>query len=56
MFHEADSFGAKSGNESWSGMVGQLSSGIAHIGVADFAVTKERSEVVAFTETLGFER
>ena len=56
MFHEADAFGAMSGNGSWSGMVGQLSSGIAHVGVGDFAVTKERSEVVAFTETLGFER
>jgi len=37
-------------------MMGQLSSGIAHVGVEVFAVTKERSEVVAFTETLGFIR
>ena len=37
-------------------MVGQLSSGIAHVGVERFAVTKERSEVVAFTDPLGFGR
>jgi hypothetical protein len=37
-------------------MMGQLSSGIAHVGVEAFTVTKERSEVVAFTETLGFLR
>jgi len=37
-------------------MIGQLSSGIVHVGVGDFVVTKERSEVVAFTETLGFKR
>jgi len=37
-------------------MMGQLSSGIAHVGVASFAVTKERSEVVAFTDPLVFGR
>jgi len=36
--------------------MGQLSSGIAHVGVADFAVTKEKYEVVAFTNSLGFMR
>ena len=56
MLHEADSFGSKSGNGSWSGMVALLSSGIAHVGVEPFAVTKERSEVVAFTDNLGFSR
>ena len=56
MFHEADSFGSKSRNGTWSGMIGLLSSGIAHVGVESFAVTKERSEVVAFTDTLGFIR
>jgi len=56
VFHEADSFGSKSGNGSWSGMVGLVSSGIAHVGVSPFIVTKERSEVVAFTDTLGFAR
>ena len=56
MFHEADSFGSKSGNGSWSGMVGLVSSGIADIGVSTVTVTKERSEVVAYTDTLGFRR
>jgi hypothetical protein len=37
-------------------MIGQLSSGIAHVGVEPFSVTKEESEVVAFTETIGFTR
>jgi len=37
-------------------MVGLVSSGIAHVGAAPFIVTKERSEVVAFTDTLGFFR
>ena len=56
MFHEADSFGSKSGNGSWSGMMGLVSSGIAHIGVDVFIVTKERSEMVAFTVPLGIVR
>jgi ABC-type amino acid transport substrate-binding protein len=33
-------------------MVALVSSGTADIGVASFAVTKERSEVVAYTDTL----
>jgi hypothetical protein len=33
-------------------MVELVRSGIAHVGVGDFTVTKERSEVVAFTDTL----
>ena len=56
MIHEADSFGSKSGNGSWDGMVGLVISGIADIGVGDFTVTKERSEVVAYTDTLEFSR
>ena len=56
MFHEADSFGSMSGNGSWSGMMGLLTSGIAHVGVGSFSVTKERWEVMAFTEILGFIR
>ena len=36
--------------------MGQLSSGIVHVGVGDFVVTKERSEVVDFTNPLGFIR
>jgi hypothetical protein len=45
-----------SGNGSWSGMVALVMSGIAHVGVGDFAMTKERSEIVAYTNTLGFRR
>jgi len=56
VFHEADSFGSKSGNGSCSGRFGLISSGIAHICVSPFVVTKERSEVVAFTDTLVFAR
>ena len=52
----ADSAGSKSRNGSWNGMMGQLSSGIAQVGVANFAVTKERNEVVAFTDPLGIPR
>ena len=56
MFHEADSIGSKSGNGLWGGMVALLSSGITQVGVGPFAVTKERFEVVAFTDTLGISR
>jgi hypothetical protein len=37
-------------------MMALVSSGIAHVGVGDFTVTKERSEVVAFTDTVVFGR
>jgi hypothetical protein len=33
-----------------------VSSGIADVGVGYFQTSKERSEVVAFTDTLGFGR
>jgi hypothetical protein len=56
VLHEVDSFGSKDGNGSWSGIVAQVMSGIAHVGVAPFIVTKDRAEVVAFTDTLGFTR
>ena len=36
--------------------MGLVMSGIAQVGVERFVVTKERSEVVAFTETLGLVR
>ena len=56
MFHEEDIFGAKSDNGSWTGMIGRVSSGVADIGLADAVVTVERSEVLAFTDTLGSSR
>ena len=56
MFHEADSFSSKSGNITANGVTALVSSGVADIGVVDFTVTKERSEVVTYTDTLGFLR
>ena len=56
MFHEGDSPGSKSDNGTWNGMIALVSSGVADIGVGPFTVTKERSEVVTYTDTLGFER
>jgi hypothetical protein len=37
-------------------MMALVSSAMADIGVSAFYVTKERSEVVAYTDTLGFLR
>jgi ABC-type amino acid transport substrate-binding protein len=37
-------------------MVALVSSGIADIGIGDFTVSKERSEVVAFTDPIAFGR
>jgi ABC-type amino acid transport substrate-binding protein len=51
-----DSYGSNSGNGSWKGMIALVISGNADIGVAPFLLTKERSEVVDFTESLGFIR
>jgi ABC-type amino acid transport substrate-binding protein len=45
-----------SDNGSWNGMTGHVTSGIADIGVSVFYFTKERSEVVAYTDILGFVR
>ena len=56
MFHETDSYGSISGNGSWSGMMALVSSGTADIGIGEFIVSKERSEVVAFTDTIAFGR
>jgi ABC-type amino acid transport substrate-binding protein len=56
VFHEADSPGIKSGNGLGKGMTAHVISGTADIAVSGFYVTKERSEVVAYTDTLGFAR
>ena len=56
MFQEADSYGSKTGNGNWSGIIELVSSGVADIGVGPFSMTKERSEVVKYTHTLGFLR
>jgi hypothetical protein len=53
MFHEAETVGFKSGKRSWTGMIELLNSGIAQLGVQPVAVTKETSEVVAYTVPIG---
>ena len=56
MFYEADSYGSKSGNGTWDGMIALVNSGVADIGVADFLLKKERYEVVTYTDPLGFQK
>ena len=56
MYREADSVGIMSDNGSWNGMVAHVISGIADIGVTAVLPTRERSEVVTYTDTLGFVR
>jgi hypothetical protein len=53
---EEVSYGSKSGNGSWNGMIGLVMSGNADIGISDLLVKKEISEVVASTYALGFSR
>jgi ABC-type amino acid transport substrate-binding protein len=50
---EEDKYGSNSGNGSWDGMIGLVMSGKADIGASVFIMTKEKSEVVAYTDTLG---
>jgi hypothetical protein len=45
-----------SDNGSWSGMVELVINGTAHVGVGAFTVMKERSEIVAYTNTLNVGR
>ena len=54
MFREAESFGSISDKGSWNGMMELVSSGIADVGVASFLVKKDGSDVVAYTDALGF--
>jgi ABC-type amino acid transport substrate-binding protein len=56
VFHEEDSAGSKSANGTWNGIMALVISGVADIGVATFYLTKERSEVVSYTDPLGFIR
>jgi ABC-type amino acid transport substrate-binding protein len=55
VFHEAAPSRHKSENGTWTGMVSLVSSGNVDVGVGDFIVSKERSELVAFTNTLGLQ-
>jgi len=43
-----------SGNGTWKGTMALVIGGNSDIGVEFFMMPKERSEVVAFTDTLGF--
>jgi hypothetical protein len=52
VLHKSDSYGSKSANGSWNGMVGLVHRGVADIGIGAFTVTKERSEVVAFIDKI----
>jgi len=54
--HGTDLYGSKSDNGSWNGMIALVSSGVADIGIGDFTVTKERSEVVAFIDIVEISR
>jgi len=56
VFHETDSYGSKSGNGSWNGMVALVSSGVADIGIGHCTVTRLRYDVVAFIDTVEFSR
>ena len=51
-----DSYGSKSGNGTWSGMVALVINGVADIGIGEFAATRERANVVAFLDTVEFSR
>jgi hypothetical protein len=49
-------YGQMSAKGSWDGVGALVSSGVADIDIGFYAVTKERSELVAFTDTLGYGR
>jgi hypothetical protein len=53
VYHQADSTGIMSRNGSWSGMTAHVISGTAEIALYGFYWTKERLEVVTYTDTLG---
>ena len=55
-FYVTDSYGSKSSNGTWSGMVALVTSGVADIGIGEFAATRERADVVAFVDTVEFSR
>jgi hypothetical protein len=56
VFHDVETIGYKYGNGSWSGMIALLSSGIAQFGDYPVIVTRDTSEVVAYTVPLAFAR
>jgi hypothetical protein len=50
---EAESAGSKPGNVFWNEVTALVRCGEADIGIGYFFMTKEKSEVVAFTNTIG---
>jgi hypothetical protein len=56
LYQKADSYGSKSANGSWTGMVALVSRREADIGIADLTSTSERSNVVDFIDTVEFSR
>jgi hypothetical protein len=51
-----DSFGSKSSNGSWNGIMAKVIGGDAEIGITALNMKKERYEVVAFTDILASAR
>jgi hypothetical protein len=56
VYHERQTYGRKFGNGSWNGAVALVMNGVVDIGVGGFAVNKEMSEVVVFTDIIEFSR
>lgn len=56
MYHETESYGSKSANGSWSGMIALVKNREADVGIGDFITTSERSNVVDFIDTVEFSR
>ncbi|XP_021923388.1 probable glutamate receptor [Zootermopsis nevadensis] len=54
VYHETESYGSKSANGSWSGMIALVKNREADIGIGDFTATSERSNVVDFIDTVEF--
>jgi hypothetical protein len=56
VYREATSYGSKSSNGSWSGIIGLVSNGEADIGIGDFTANVKRSYVVDFIDTVEVSR
>jgi ABC-type amino acid transport substrate-binding protein len=56
VFYETDSYGSKTNNGTWTGMLALVTSGVADVGIGEFAATRERADVVAFIDTVEFSR
>jgi hypothetical protein len=56
VFHEADTIGSLSANGSRNELIPSVIDRVADVGVASVIVTKERSELLEFTDTFEFVR